>query len=305
MPPLQQFSQETFSALSKSAALLLSVAAAFMLSWRGRAKWEPSEEDIPGALNQLARLLTAVTMVLMLTQLSEGRNAGTAAALMIASLVGCLACFFAYAYLTATHTYKASDTRFVIGFRLQPNLELRDGETMIEYARRVGDPDKVWTASSRAGAKLLFALCYLGLNVLGSATLILAVLAGPRAKEATITYPANGNGIQELEKLAGVARNFPADEIPWVVVVPWDSRKFCPQNAVSVDANGNWSLLVQVGLEHDVGQRFDLMLVGVDRAAEEQFKTYVSRTKVSVVHPGLDSLPPGSNVLANVTVRRQ
>src|SRR5205823_4773818 len=112
--------------------------------------------------------------------------------------------------------------------------------------------------------------------------------------EATITYPANGNGVQDLKKVAGIARNLPADEVAWIVVVPWENQKFCPQDAVAIDANGNWSLFVQIGLEHDAGKRFDLMLVGVNRSAREQFQRYLTGTRVSVVYPGLDRLPAGS-----------
>jgi hypothetical protein len=301
---VQQLGSDTFRALSKSAALLISVAAALLLSWRGRAKWEPSEEDIPGALNQLARLLTAVTMVVILTQLTSAPYTGRILPLLIGSLAGCLISFFIYAYLTGTHTYRSGEHRFIMGFRLRTNVKPEPGETIVEYARRIGDPDKVWTAASRAWAKSLFALCYLGLNVLGSATLMLAVLTGPSTKEAAITYPAQGNGVQEQERLTGTSRNFASDEPPWIVVVPWDGQKFCPQGPVSVDFSGNWSLLVNIGLEHDGDKRFDLLIVGVDHAAAERFKAYL-KTKVSVVYPGMDQLPPGSQLFGDITVHRQ
>ena len=56
---------------------------------------------------------------------------------MVISLVGCLICFLCLCLsYSDAYLYKAGETRFVIGFRLQPNLDLRDGEGLVEYAKR-------------------------------------------------------------------------------------------------------------------------------------------------------------------------
>jgi hypothetical protein len=74
----------TLSNLVKVAGTLVSAGLAIGLTWRGRAKWEPSEVDIPKGPERIAGLLTGVALAIiwsaiantthlrLLTQLSIG-----------------------------------------------------------------------------------------------------------------------------------------------------------------------------------------------------------------------------------------
>ena len=162
----------------------MAAATAMGLAWRGRADWEPSEQDLPSGPRRVGGLLAAVAIVLLWSQFTTIAHldqlkvvaAVTAALTLVALLV--------YGFLIANQTYKAilfvppqgtREQKIVGGFRLTEHAasQLRSQNVTVQELLAGGayNPDKVWDRASRALAKQCFVICYLLLTVAGTATL--------------------------------------------------------------------------------------------------------------------------------------
>jgi hypothetical protein len=56
---------DSLTDLVNAAGILVSAGVAIGLIWRGRAKWEPSEVDIPTGPERVAGLLTAIAVAII------------------------------------------------------------------------------------------------------------------------------------------------------------------------------------------------------------------------------------------------
>jgi hypothetical protein len=54
--------QAAFDQIVADAGALIAAAGAILVSWKGRARWEPWEEDVPKGPQQVAGLVTAVAI---------------------------------------------------------------------------------------------------------------------------------------------------------------------------------------------------------------------------------------------------
>ena len=200
-----------FQELMTAVGFLTATAGALVLGFRGRSRWEPSEQDIPKGLQQVGTLLTAVILVVVWVQREElGREPLISLVLGLAG--GTVGCLLLYGILVGLYTYDvptvenpAEDRIKIIGglwltpvaraHRMRGNAFGAETEEEVSGSRepeasRAPDkltiqevladflyqPDRVWPRSARATAKAVFGLSYLGLTVSGASALATAAL---------------------------------------------------------------------------------------------------------------------------------
>jgi len=177
----------SLTGLVTTAGTLVSAALALGLTWKRRARWEPSEEDIPKGGQRVAGLLTAIataiiwallatpTYVPLLTKLAISFGAASAVFLLL------------YGYLVSSQTYivlkspkadAVAEEKIIGGFWLTAAAsKLSKKHTIQDLLKGAAyDPDKLWPRSSRALAKQTFVLGYLGLTVCGTIALTSAAV---------------------------------------------------------------------------------------------------------------------------------
>ncbi len=171
----------------KTVGALVSTSVAIGLTWRGRAKWEPSEEDISKGPQKVGGLLTAVPTALLWSFWANRQHLDFLSQLAMGLCVACAMFLLLYGFLVTTQTYtvtRGSKRKRVVqkiigGFGLSARAKLatqNDTFTTIQdfLQQEVYDPDRVWSRPSRAAAKVCFVVCYLGLIVCGSLALACA-----------------------------------------------------------------------------------------------------------------------------------
>jgi hypothetical protein len=183
--PLAQYGP--FAELIRATAALVATAATFKLSFRGRAKWEPSEEDVPKGAQKVVGLITAVLIGAIWFWLRSPSKLETVTNLAIYLAFACLAFLLLYGFfinvLTYEQTYAISakkvNVRKIIGGLW---LKSRAKEALVSHgitvqellANSAYNPDKVWPRTSRGLAKMGFVLCYVGLVSTGTVALCCA-----------------------------------------------------------------------------------------------------------------------------------
>lgn len=201
---------EELSGLVKAAGALVSASVAIGLTWRGRAKWEPSEEDISKGPQKVGGLLTAVAITILWSLSIDNQHLNLLTKLAISLSLISVGFLLVYGFLVATQTYtiiegsgrKKVKRKIIGGFALldRAKLAIKQGhhfKTVQEFLQQeVYDPDRVWSRQSRALAKLCFVICYLGLVVCGSialtcASIILIVATSPRPQTADVPQLPN------------------------------------------------------------------------------------------------------------------
>src|SRR5689334_13490539 len=90
------------TSLVRAAGTLVSAAIAIGLTWRGRAKWEPSEVDIPKGPERVAGLLTAVAVAIIWSLISDTTHLTLLTQLAIGLAVGTLFALLIYSFLIST-----------------------------------------------------------------------------------------------------------------------------------------------------------------------------------------------------------
>lgn len=174
--------------LVRYAGILISAAGAISLTWRRRANWEPSEQDVPNGPARVSGLLTAVIIGIVWTQYATPNYKGSV--VTVAAALGglCLLFLLVYGYLVAQLVFerivspKKNQThpiKIIGGFSLtnEAKRKLKSaGSIQKLFEGAAYDADLVWPRHSRALAKQLFVLCFIGLNVCGSIAISCAAL---------------------------------------------------------------------------------------------------------------------------------
>src|SRR5688572_13899288 len=161
---------------------IFAAGVAIALTWRGRARWEPSETDIAKGPERVGGLVTAVLIVILFVVTRPAGSGGLLPALAIFLLVVCVASLLAYSYITGTNTYDdvKHGRKIIGGFKLTPKAkrEMRVGKLTEQRFLTVvdSDPDEVWPRSSRSLAKLVFVGLYLLLVVSGTVAIAAAAI---------------------------------------------------------------------------------------------------------------------------------
>jgi hypothetical protein len=164
---------------------VVSAVAALGLAWRGRAKWEPAEEDLSRAPAQVSGLISAVILVLLWVFFGKDGSrgilaviAGVAAAITLISAIvyGVLVAVYVYDRLVSVQSDTSTTIKIIGGFRFTAQAdkvrEKNPGLTTQELLKGAAyDPDRVWPRSSRALMKAAFTLSYVGLTMMGTTAL--------------------------------------------------------------------------------------------------------------------------------------
>jgi hypothetical protein len=175
--------------LVETVGWIVSAGIAIGWSWRRRTRWEPSEEDLPSAPNKVSGLLTALAVVLLFTQYSQTMHVPLLVRLLYVSTGVTVLSLLLYGFLITNNTYQREVVRpdgsvvknnLIGGFKLRPiaaQALKRPGKTIQQILKDGAyEADQIWTRPSRAVAKTLFVLCYLGLTVGGSIALTCAAI---------------------------------------------------------------------------------------------------------------------------------
>ncbi len=161
---------------------IFAAGIAIALTWRGRARWEPSETDIAKGPERVGGLVTAVLIVILFVVTRPQGSVGLLPVLAIFLLLVCVASLLAYSYITGTNTYDDAkrDRKIIGGFKLTPRAKREMRAQKLTEQRFFGtveyDPDEVWPRSSRSLAKLVFVALYLLLVVSGTVAIAAAAI---------------------------------------------------------------------------------------------------------------------------------
>ncbi|SRR6266446_1265069 len=155
---------------------LIAASTAIMLSFKGRQKWEPSEEDIPKGPVKVVGTLTAVGVGLLYYWASQLRyNENTYFWITIVCAFSLVLGFLAYVILITVYTYERQivvegemkEDKIIGGFWLTSQareVQQQYPETKNNIQRLLQgaafNVDDVWPRVSRALAKVFFLLAY-------------------------------------------------------------------------------------------------------------------------------------------------
>ena len=163
-----------------TAGSIMAAGSAIRFSWKGRADWEPSEQDIPSGAQKIGALIAAVLIALVWVRWRDGKHTGSLeeAALILLGLT--VAFLIAYGYLVGVQTYKVAQingkTRNVIGgFWLTNEAKQSKARHNVPIQQLLEgaayNVDRLWSPASRQLAKTTFVVGYLGLTVCGTVAL--------------------------------------------------------------------------------------------------------------------------------------
>lgn len=198
-----------FAPIVSTAGTILAMGAALSLGWKGRAKWEPVEEDVSAGPQKVASLVAALMIVLIWVQWNEKSHQGQLIKTMVGCSIGLIVSFIVYGLLQG-HTYdkvrkKAGEPdestqseriKVIGGLWLRKYARDRKGKpedgsdnariltVKRMFALSEYDKDDLWSPASQQVAKMLFTLAYLGLIITGTVALGSgAILAGLSMKK--------------------------------------------------------------------------------------------------------------------------
>jgi hypothetical protein len=150
-----------------------------------RARWQPPEEDLPGATAKFAALVCAVAVAVLYAigreELGLSGLAWTAGwSIGVAVLALLISIYVNTAFTFRKGRESPHATRILGGFRLtEEAARVREDKGLTEqrmYETGGFDPDLVWTRSSRGLVKMLSSTAYLSLQAFGSIGLASAAM---------------------------------------------------------------------------------------------------------------------------------
>ena len=117
-----------------------------------------------------------------------------------------------------------------------------------------------------------------------------------------ITAPFNDQMVNLRQQVLGSYKQIPAGQTLWVVVAPFSTSQYFPQQSPAViQPNGTWSSLTFIGSPADAGRAFDIFLVLANQQGQQALMAYLA----GQTQNGLSNLPPGATVVDKVTVWRK
>jgi hypothetical protein len=178
-----------FANLVKTAGFLLSAAVGLRLTWKGRARWEPSEQDVPRGAQKIGGLLCAVCLAILFSQFSTAQYSSFLAKLSLWLGGFALLSLLIYGVLISTFTCdrqasvspgSVKTEKIIGGFwltrRARASRDLNE-VTIQELLKGAGyNADLVWPRLARALAQQMFVLGYLGLTVCGTLALTVSAM---------------------------------------------------------------------------------------------------------------------------------
>jgi len=173
----------------RRASQLMAASAAITLAWRGRAAWEPSEQDIALGPQKVAALVTAVLIAVLYGTMSRPAFRRKLVRIALRLAGGCVAALLVYGFLVGMQTYdrkyspapnEMANEKIIGGFWLTDQAvasQKKYDKTVQELLAGAGyDPDRIWSRASRSSAKACFVASYISLIVCGSIALVAAAI---------------------------------------------------------------------------------------------------------------------------------
>jgi hypothetical protein len=172
-----------FASLVGTAGSIVATGTALLLGFKGRARWEPSEEDVSKGPQRVGSLVGAVGIVLVWAN-SSSENSLALTHLAVWLLGITVVALLAYGLLNSTLIYyvevamdstKTAKQNIIGGFWYAKGIpeQIRSlGVTVQDFLKGTAyKTDVVWPRLSRGLAKQAFVLAYLLLTVCGTLAL--------------------------------------------------------------------------------------------------------------------------------------
>jgi len=195
-----------FAPIVSTAGSIMAMGAAITLGFKGRAKWEPVEEDVAKGPQKVASVVASLLIVLVWVQFNDVRHKNTLTSLVIWCSCALIVSLLVYGLLKgyvykrvrkkpgSAPTSKATEEINVIGGlwltkaakeRLsepeEPDAPGKQAPLTVQRLFAMSDYDKdlLWSRPSQQFASMLFTIGYLGLIIAGTVALGSgAILAG-------------------------------------------------------------------------------------------------------------------------------
>jgi len=185
-----------FTNLVGAAGTIIAMGVALGFGWRGRTKWEPSDQDLEKGAQKVGGLVGAVLIAFIFITYKKPEDVPTLRSISLWCLLATVVSLLVYGWLILNFIYvQYGDTpqaRNIIG-----GLFLdRDAKTLYKKVRAdhialgqfpptkqeffkgaLYDIAKLWSGSSRFITKSLFNLAYFGLTICGTLALACAAIA--------------------------------------------------------------------------------------------------------------------------------
>lgn len=173
----------SFSQIVPAAASLLAAAGALILTFKGRANWEPAQEDVPLGAQRLGGMLTAVAIAGIYHQfVVKGGSPDTLELASWTLAVFAVVFLLLYAFLIGLLTFdkivalpdnKTETIKIIGGFRLTPKARelVAQGNPVKTIFAAAYEEDLVWERGSRAAAKAVFLFVYVALVATGTSAI--------------------------------------------------------------------------------------------------------------------------------------
>jgi hypothetical protein len=168
----------------KGATAALAMIGALYAGFKGRAKWEPHDQDVPKGAQRFGSLGACVLVVLILYFFGSPKYAVVVAAIMVVVLIVGFLSYQTYQYLTSSLIYELEKvTKGVSGrikvlggerqdLSVQAQKEIKRGATVQELVEGCGgDLEKIWPQESRAKTKQKYERSYTLMIICGTTAL--------------------------------------------------------------------------------------------------------------------------------------
>jgi hypothetical protein len=174
-----------------AAGSVMAAGSAITLAFKGRARWEPIEEDVPRAPAKFAGLATAVCIVLIYGDARQNPDVAWLSPLCLGCLLAAFVGTCLYMWLVQVNTFtteRATGRRRVACQKVVGGLWLkREAKAILDrpdepksvqmvFTGSAYNKDLLWSGPSQAAAKILFLISFLAMQVFGSLSLAIAAI---------------------------------------------------------------------------------------------------------------------------------
>lgn len=179
-----------FAPIVAASGSIIAMGVALRLGWRGRAKWEPIEEDVPAGPQKVGGLAAAILVALLYARMYDLRFESILTKIAIYCLIGAVLGLLVYIMLqmliyekervppgAAPGTRKTEMIKVIGGLWLRRKargkLLEEDGPDTVQdlFAGAAYQKDALWSRFAQGLSKVLFAIGYICLTVAGTVAL--------------------------------------------------------------------------------------------------------------------------------------
>lgn len=170
---------------------LIAAVTAFTLTWKGRAAWEPVEQDVPKTAQKFAGLITAIAVALLWHGFQRQQTITTSSIKEIAVLcaTGAIASLVVYLLVVGLYIYEREVATSPTSWRVEKVIGglwleksardwIKKENSTVQRAFKAAqyEFERIWPRPARTMAKILFQLSYISLISFGTIALAAASL---------------------------------------------------------------------------------------------------------------------------------